>query len=298
MAPIHSRHGTFYSENHERDIHLGRFASFVSSVIPHPDSNENPGLFHIERNMPILEMIANGLSIWDRGNPTTQPIRRDILWCYGAFFTNNQGAERANKDQNLANFNFRSEGNTSKRMIAMAFIKEMCDGSIIGEKRAAFRGPQHIMAMMDRITKIHDSLQTLRQELGEGVYQEKKQRMAEKLQRTFEVIQVQQAKGDFEEALKVTHIPSAKENVEGFDTSPLLENKLQLGKLNDKGTNNLQLLGKELIGRMQSSLGRSLTDDELKEIEKMGINTIKEKIMKKLEAERCKDDPKFNRLFF
>eukprot|EP00978_Attheya_sp_CCMP212_P041004 scaffold229884_cov47-Attheya_sp.AAC.1 len=52
--------------------------------------------------------------------------------------------------------------------------------------------------------------------------------MAIKLQRTFEVIRVQQAKGDFEEALRVTHIPSAKENVEGFDISPLLENKLQL----------------------------------------------------------------------
>ena len=57
------------------------------------------------------------------------------------------------------------------------------------------------------------------------------------------------------------------------------------------------LLGKELIGRMQSSLGQSLTGDELKEIEKMGINAIKEKV-KKLEAERCKDDHKFNRLFF
>eukprot|EP00978_Attheya_sp_CCMP212_P005997 scaffold13487_cov37-Attheya_sp.AAC.1 len=169
---------TFYSENHERDIHLGRFASFVSSAIPHPDSNENPGRVHIERNTPLLGMIANELSIWDRGSPRTQPVRRDILWHYGAFFTNNQGAERANKDQNLANYNFHSEGNTSKRMIAMAFIKEMCDGSIIGEKRAAFRGPQHIMAMMDRITKIHDSLQTLRQDLGEATYQEKKQRMA------------------------------------------------------------------------------------------------------------------------
>eukprot|EP00978_Attheya_sp_CCMP212_P022191 scaffold65887_cov38-Attheya_sp.AAC.2 len=208
---------TFYSENHERDIHLGSFASFVSSAIPHPDSNENPGRFHIERNTPLLGMIANGLSIvWDHGNPGTQPSRRDILWHYRAFFTNNQGAERANKDQNLANYNFRSKGNTSKRMIAMAFIKEMCDGSIIGEKRAAFRGPQHTMAMMDHITKIHNSLQTLCQELGEATYQEKKQRMA-------------QAKGDFEEALRVTHIPSAKENVEGFNISPLLENKLQLG---------------------------------------------------------------------
>ena len=74
-------------------------------------------------------MIAHGLDIWDHAQEETKDPRLTILQRYGACgacFSTTQGAERANKDQNLAASNQRGEANVSQWMVAGSGLKEMC----------------------------------------------------------------------------------------------------------------------------------------------------------------------------
>jgi hypothetical protein len=64
--------------------------------------------------------------------------RISVLENYGALFSNTQGAERANKDQNLASLNQCEEENTSICLMASAHIKEVCNATILGTKQKVF----------------------------------------------------------------------------------------------------------------------------------------------------------------
>ena len=96
----------FESKAHERPIHLGRFAAFVTKSIPEPAVSISK-LPHIVLNSHLIAKISSGFNIWDYKDPMTESYGLEISERYGAFFSNNQGAERANKDQNLATLNQR-----------------------------------------------------------------------------------------------------------------------------------------------------------------------------------------------
>ena len=111
----------FNSVTHGRPINLALFSTFIDEEL----SNPNGEYYHIERNKNHFEEIARGRNIWDRTKAETQPVRIEVLHFYGPFFSNNQGVERANKDQNMASANQREETNTSIRMIATSRLKEI-----------------------------------------------------------------------------------------------------------------------------------------------------------------------------
>lgn len=107
-----------------RTIDLKDFATFVNQIIP---ADFNMADYEIVyQHKSFTEKVARGFNIWDRSNPETKSTRLDVLRRYGGVFSNNQGVERANKDQNLAASNQRQEANASFRMTAMSWIKEMC----------------------------------------------------------------------------------------------------------------------------------------------------------------------------
>ena len=80
---------------------------------------------HIKANEYRLHRIAHGYDIWNRADALTAHHRIHVLSHYGAFFSHNQGTERAVKDQNLAGSNGREEMNVSVRMVAMSLLKEV-----------------------------------------------------------------------------------------------------------------------------------------------------------------------------
>jgi hypothetical protein len=283
------------SPNHGRDIHLGRFATFVAESI-NESQVELRLHFHIKRNDHLIRQISDGFNLWDRNDPRTESARILVLESYGAFFSNTQGAERANKDQNLASLNQREEGNISLRLMASARIKEVCDATILGAKRKVFRGREKIKEMYRRICAVHSDIESLKTELGEERYDALNDRISENLRKTFQATRVQKEKEDFEAAFSVVHVPSAKENLKGFDISPLLEDKLQLGKIFNKGR-NVELLLTEWAKRMENNLKRRLTDDEMKSIREMRVGQLKADI-KKDEQARDGNNEKYNDKFF
>ena len=100
---------SYYSENHGRIIDLVAFTKFVEDHLP-LDNGVNP---HVKKNKNNFERIANGFDLWDYNNDESDKMRNKLVNTYGAFFSNLQGAERANKEQNLASLNTQGEQNKS-----------------------------------------------------------------------------------------------------------------------------------------------------------------------------------------
>jgi hypothetical protein len=130
-------------ENHKRLIDTKLFASFVEESIPVSEEH-----FKKEIHLPCavsiyaIKCVAHGLDLWERGDGTTPSdmLRRFVLKRYGHIFTNNQGTERANKDQNNAHSNQRQEASVSARVSATSWIREQCKASVLGEKKIPWRG--------------------------------------------------------------------------------------------------------------------------------------------------------------
>jgi hypothetical protein len=113
----------FDSTVHGRTINLQRFAPFVEKNVPKIDGDGPP---HFQKNREMMVEVAFGrLDLWNREDPNTRAHRIRVLIDYAPLTSSNQGAERANKDQNLSASNGRKERNTSKRMAATACLKEI-----------------------------------------------------------------------------------------------------------------------------------------------------------------------------
>ena len=126
--PIEETDEVFESKVHGRDIKLKDYAKFVKSFT---EGKEELILKskHVAEKMELIKLIANGLDIWDRSPEaaSSSHYRNVVLAEYGAFFTNNQATERANKEQNLAASNNRQEKSTSSRVAAASHIKEVTE---------------------------------------------------------------------------------------------------------------------------------------------------------------------------
>jgi hypothetical protein len=136
--------------------------------------------------------------------------------------------------------------NISKRLIAIARIKEVCEAAILGDKKKRIRRRQKIEQNMQRVRAVHEDIESIRTKLGEDAFVELKEKLEARLMDTWQSTRVLQAKAKFAAALLVTHVASSKELAEGFNISPLLEGKLQLGKLFSTKGCNLSLFRNEL----------------------------------------------------
>jgi hypothetical protein len=283
-----------------RRIDLQAFAEFVEKIIPVNGSLVD--IPHIQGNLEVITKIARGFNIWDRSDPSTHQDRLRILTRYGALFSNNQGAERGNKDQNLAASNEREEANTSIRLAAMSCIKEMTSATIFGEKRAAFRGKKKIDEMSHRIQFVLERVKELKRESGELGYAEKHKQLKEAMSKTFTVERKKEAKESFEGVLSQQHIPSVKELISGIDISPMMRDLIQFGKIYDKikgiNTSNVGVLRTEWKGRQAEQLGRELSPEEFSAIAGTGIVELKQRIRGDEKIRTEKDGGYFNDKFF
>jgi hypothetical protein len=285
----------FNSPNHGRQINLGRFAAFVAASI-NETQVELDTHFHIKKNYSLIRQIAAGFNLWDRNDSGTERARISVLENYGSMFSNTQGAERANKDQNLASLNQRQEGNVSMRLMASTRIKEVCDATILGAKRRVFRGRAKIEEMYRRIWAVHVDIEVLKLRLGKECFDKLNADIAKNLRNTFQTTRLEKEKDDFEAAFCVAHVPSVKENLRGFDISPLLDSKLQLGKIFHKGR-NVELLKMELAKRVENNEKKELTVVQFRRIQGMKIGELKTEI-KKDEQARDGKSKKYNDKFF
>jgi hypothetical protein len=283
-----------------RMIDLRAFAEFVEKTIPVDASMV--GLPHIQSNLQLIRKIACGFNIWNRSDPLTRQDRLRILTTYGPLFSNNQGAERANKDQNLAASNERDEANTSIRLAAMSCIKDMTSATIFGVKRAAFRGKKKINDMNHRIQFVLEKVRELKREYGEERYAEKHKQLKEAMAKTFTVERKREAKESLKSVLSQQHIPSAKERVSGIDISPMMRDLIQFGKIFEKikgvNTRNLGVLQTEWKGRKAVQLGRELSAEECSAITRTGIGDLKKLIRGDEKIRTEKDGEYSNDKFF
>jgi hypothetical protein len=216
------------------------------------------------------------MDIWKREDLSTAPLRLKVFRKYANIFTNNQGAERGNKDQNQAASYGRAELRTSLVMAGQSFLKEQCKTTVLGQKRESLKGKKKIHEMYSRIQFVHQQVQALRRELGSEVYDIRLNEIKEKILVTFTSVRKGEAAQSFKEVINQPHVASAKERVSGIHYSPLVLGYLQFGKLNEKGTDNLRLFKAEWRGRKIKSLGRGLTRDEERAInETMKITSLK-----------------------
>jgi hypothetical protein len=256
-------------------IDLEAFAQFVSTTIPVNPLYRNEDVHpHVANDQCILQEIACGVDIWDREDLSTAPFRLKVFRKYANIFTNNQGAERGNKDQNEAASYGREELRTSLVMAGQSFLKEQCKTTVLGQKRESFQGKKKIHEMLSRIQFVHQKMQDLRQKLGSELFDKRLNEIKEKVYVTFTSVRKGVAEESFKAIINQPHVPSAKERVSGIHYSPMVEGFLQFGKLPEKGTNNLILFKHELRGRQMKSLNRELTRDEERAIN-VGINRLK-----------------------
>jgi hypothetical protein len=276
----------FKSPNHHRDIHLGCFEEFVKNALEGHTARtlKHP---HIQKNMALIEKISEGFNLWDRGDPLTKSLRTATLVSYGAFFTNTQGAERANKEHNLCAENLQGEKNVSKRLIASARIKEVCNAAVIGEKKRISRGKKKIVQNIRRVIAVHEDVEELRRSMGCKAYDLLYKELKVKLDDTWQSTRVSKEKEKFEEAFAFTHVAPAKELYEGFDISPLLDRKLFT-----KG-DNLTLLRTELTKRRENNSDCT----EIVLILKMAITDVKKGIKKHVFL-RDRKGPRYDDRFF
>jgi hypothetical protein len=281
-----------------RMINLEHFARFVESHIPIGEllaHNRHP---YIQQNLGVFQKIACGFDIWDRSDPSTQPYRLGALKRYGALFSNNQGAERGNKDQNLAASNNRDEQNASIRIAATSCIKEMTSATILGEKRAAFCGNKRICEMDMRIDFVLREVEEMGRQYGESTYFARHSALIEGMWKTFTVERQQEAKENFERVLSDIHVQSAKEKVSGIDVSAWMRGLIQFGKIFQKNGPNLVLLQVEWKGRQAEELEMELPEEEIEAIDRLGINKLK-KLIKQHEKKRTEEcEEEYNAKFF
>ena len=204
---------------------------------------------HIADDARLLEAIAFGRDIWSREDPSTAPACLILFRKYANIFTNNQGAERGNKDQNQAASYGREERRTSLVMAGQSFLKEQCKTTVLGQKRDLFRGKKKVSEMLSRIQFVHREVQALRQELGSDVFDKRLEEIKEKVYITFSSVRRGEAEENIKNVMNEPHVPSAKERVSGIHYSPMILGLLQFGKLQEKGTNNVSLFKAELRGR-------------------------------------------------
>ena len=206
----------FDSRVHGRKIDLQDFSKFVEQRIPLGAAWIKEENYHLANNSMLFEKIACGFNIWDRSNNQTEQPRLRVLLEYGHTFSNNQGTERAVKDQNEAATNQRKNKNASIRMIASSALKEQCSATILGEKRNAFRGAQRVDEMMLRLREFEAILGRCEVEIGSALFKEKVRFFEARLGKSFEDNRRQDARDKFVSVLDQPHIPSAKEKVEGI----------------------------------------------------------------------------------
>jgi hypothetical protein len=113
----------------------------------------------------------------------------------------------------------------------MACIKEMTVTTVFGQKRREFRGKKRILEMKDRIMEVDRAIRSIERRLGTKEFKAKRKRIGENLKKTFSAVRVQQMKINFEAAFEIQHMKSAKERCKGFDVAPILDGKLQFGKV-------------------------------------------------------------------
>lgn len=98
---------------------------------------------------------------------------------------------------------------------------------------------------------------------------------------TYESIRYDEAEQAFVEAIPKKHVKSAKERVTGVDESPLIHGNIQMTKLQQKGTNNLETLRDEWAGRFREKYcqGGAISQEERYVINNTKITTLKALIM-------------------
>ena len=78
---------------------------------------------------------------------------------------------------------------------------------------------------------VHNDIKSLKQKMGLAHFKNLKDEMRGKIKKTWQSERAAKQREKFKAALLVTHNSSAKELAQGFDLAPLLEGKLQLGKI-------------------------------------------------------------------
>ena len=143
---------------------------------------------------------------------------------------------------------------------------------------------------------VHKRLQEVKSELGEIEFKKPRDKMKASLKNPFKDTRVQEETDKFVTSLPAIHKPTAKELVRGIDESGLIQGKVQIGLLFNRG-NNLQLLRLEWKGRFSTDKGRALTADEIQTIDNTGIKDIKG-IIKAHEKARDGESSKYDERFF
>ena len=281
------------------------FASFVRAMIPSPHNHH----YHVNKNREIVKHTAYGMDVWNRRDVSICLRRQQIFVRYAPIFTNNQGTERANKDQNNAHKFQREEAAIASRLSATSWIREQCKALILGQKRVPWCGASRISDMEKRIKFVWSKTEEVQAELGDAEYKRRLDEIESKLTVTFKTEIKAEARRDIEWVADLEHVPSGKEKVDGIHYSRTVMGVLQYGKLygllHKKKTNNLNLFIEELKGRRSRAFNRQLTTEERTKIDSMKIKALKlaveadEKVRfanEYIDGTIC--DSGYNRLFF
>jgi hypothetical protein len=213
----------------------------------------------------------------------------NILKNFGAYFSNNQAAEQANYVQNMCSVNFQGEKNVSKRMMASACIREVCDCAVLGKNNKVLWGKKKAEDNIKRVLQLHEDIENYKKKIRFAAYNTLYAEMVAKLKETFEATRVQAEKEKFAAALHVAHVSSAKESEKGFDIAPLQDGKLQFGKKITEGI-NLFLLKLQLLKRREAASNEPLSKKAKGLIQQMQINTLKD-VIRAGKAERDSKKP-------
>ena len=129
------------------------------------------------------------------------------------------------------------------------------------------------------INDLFQRLDDLKKEMGEKEYDVSVRAMRQRLVKTYKLERLEDHKNAFKQATAKPHQPSTKEQERGFDVAPIIQKKVQYGKVHTTRGNNIALLRQECKGRYSDQAlyptPRPQGEERPENVDSMGVIAVK-----------------------
>jgi hypothetical protein len=130
------------------------------------------------------------------------------------------------------------------------------------------------------INDLFQRLDDLKNKIGEKEYDASVGAMRQRLVKTYKLDRIEDHKVAFKQAIAKPHQPSAKEQERGFDVAPIIQKKVQYGKVHTTRGNNKALLRQECKGRYSDQALYPTPrpkggEEHPEDVDSMGITAVK-----------------------
>ena len=288
----------YYSTFHAKTINLLKFDRWVRSNVTFACIMQARSIPIITNHPEAIRLVDIGNDIWaDDCGPLLLDLRNNYLHTFAALPTNTQFVERGVKESGYVSLGRRGEEN--RTILAIARGKDLPDALSSGReqmrredkdedgsKRCQLKGKRKTIALMKGIYSHNEEMRRVRDLHSEEEYHSKRRRIKDSLTKPsiqFKKERINRKVDKVKATYFNTPAPNRFQRREGYTLTPLMEGKIQYGKMKKK--DNMDAVRDELRVRcisFDSSTGWKEMIKLLKEHERKTNNTVHDKYFRPL----------------